>query len=383
MNVSRCSVSRATAYLAKSCLGRVVCHIPTSSSSAAVKHNRLYVTTSNSRVIDGRKFRIDSNLYQRRFSQIADPQPAKLQELPDQRFWTEVFDELRSNYPAETIEGAKVEKWLKMPRDPVKKGEFVVDLDIAGAIISLRAESVGYVGAHLVKEGEFLEKGMVATNIFSEPEPLPSISESEMSNAMMYAEGSVSELNDRLQDIEEHRSKVLEDLVATYQLCAVHGLGESPMDLIVVQVPGQSDNVFAPISGLYASEITKEQVVEVEMGSGVIKGFAVVKDKRSDVSVDVNGIKLLGGILHARPAWNCVLRIMSPYTSALAAARGASAERIRAAIGFPEQISHDASASIDDLQAEGKRLLQTMADTKILLLSGGRGAIIAGESLVR
>jgi ribulose-5-phosphate 4-epimerase/fuculose-1-phosphate aldolase len=359
-------------------LGRVSRRIPAFNVIASAVHSRLHATTSN--IIPGRKERLGF-LHRRFLGQIADSEPTKLQELPDQRFWTGVFDELRSNYPAETIEGAKVEKWIKMPRDHVKKGEFVVDLDVAGMIISLRAESVGYVGAHLVKEGALLEKGMVATNIYSEPEPLPSISDAEMSKAMMGAEGSVSNFKERLHNIEEERSKVLEDFVATCRLATLQGLSESSTDLIVAQVPGQSDNVFAPLSGLFGSEVSRDKVVEVNMESGTVVGFATGKDKRSNAVVDANGIRLLGAILHARPAWNCILKIALPYTSVLAAAGGASGERIRAAIGFPEAMSHDVGVALSDLQAEGERLSKVMGNSKILL-SREYGVIIANETLV-
>ena len=318
----------------------------------------------------------------RPFSDTASSQTTKLQELPDQRFWTEVFDELRSNYPAGTVEGAKVEKWLKLPRDSVKKGEFILDLDVAGAIISLRAESSGFVGSHMVKEGELLEKGMVATSILSEPEPLPSISESEMSKAMMDAQGSVSDLKDRLQDFEAQRTKVLDDLVAAYNLTTAQNLSETATDLIIARVPGQSNNAFAPVSGLFGPEISKEQLVEVELDSGIIKSVAGSKEKGKDISVDRDGIDLLGGFLFAQPSWSCALRITSPYLSALSAAPGASADKIRAAIGFPEPLAHDSGVSLADPKAESRRLLQLLGNGSILLLSDRRGTIVVGDSLV-
>jgi ribulose-5-phosphate 4-epimerase/fuculose-1-phosphate aldolase len=320
----------------------------------------------------------------RRFSGKAEiDKIVTLQELPDQKFWTDVFDELRSNYPADTIGGAKIEKWLKMPREPVKKGDFVFELDVGGMIISLRSEANGFVGPHLVEAGGMLEKGMVATSIFSAPDPLPSISEAEISRAMNESEGSISEFQVKLQDIEAQRNKALEDLVAAYHLATAQGLSESVDDMILARVPGQPNSVFVPPLDLYGPEVTKDQILEIEVESGTIKpAVAHRKGNVSNLTVDKNAVTLLWSVLRARPSSACVLHAASPHATALAAHAPVTGQLVRNAIRFPDTIAHDSGDPLADPEKEGQRVVQRLGDSNILMMSGGRGVIIVGDSLV-
>lgn len=84
--------------------------------------------------------------------QSSDPDVKIIQELPSRKFWAETYVDLDSISNEPTT--AKVARWAKKHRDPVGKGDLILEFEVDGqygCIIEMRAESDGFMGPQLVE----------------------------------------------------------------------------------------------------------------------------------------------------------------------------------------------------------------------------------------
>lgn len=84
--------------------------------------------------------------------QSSDPDVKVIQELPSRKFWAETYVDLDSMSNEPTT--AKVARWAKKHRDPVGKGDLILEFEVDGqygCIIEMRAESDGFMGPQLVE----------------------------------------------------------------------------------------------------------------------------------------------------------------------------------------------------------------------------------------
>ena len=318
----------------------------------------------------------------------AVPDLDHLQELPNAEFWSHVFEEIKENYAGRNIEGANIEKWLKKPRDAVKKGDIVLEVEICGAVIDLRSETTGFLGPHLADEGALLEKGMVAARILAAPAPLPSVSKMEMDKAMSEAEGSISSLQQALTNLELMRTKVIEDLAAAYTLASEQSLSDSIEDCLTAVVPGQEASLFVAPIGFLWPEVSKEllQQVDIEPAAQGVRSDAPKGAPGQALPVDLRSVALHGAILRARPGTSCILQTSMPYTTSLSCAQGPQAltalfHSRDAEERFRGLIVYDAGGACQDPVEEGQRLATLLGGQQRILLLAGRGVLVAGSSI--
>lgn len=189
-----------------------------------------------------------------------DASPAKtkkedkvLQDVPSANFWTEIFDTLdldalEEERGGEGREIAKVTKWLKKPREAVKKGEEIVEIEAAGAVLGLKANYDGFMGPHLVKEDATCKRGTTLCQIFAEPSPMPAVSASAFQEALSASDGSVSQLSEGMEVISSQRNQVKEELALAHRVAHRLGLSAGADGVLVARVPGYNEHFYtAPL----------------------------------------------------------------------------------------------------------------------------------------
>jgi len=242
--------------------------------------------------------------------QSSDPEVKVIQELPSRKFWAETYVDLDSISNEATT--AKVGRWAKKHRDPVGKGDLILEFEVEGqygCIIEMRAESDGYMGPQLVEEGELLEKEQVATYITDAAEKRVAVSMATEAELMDKAGGSVQNLQDSLEEIESRRESSKADLAVAIRLACIH-LKSSPTGTAAcVRVPGSGDpnggayQVYVAPSESLPQEVTRDEIVTVEN-----KGDGPTVARFQDV---------LKAALSSHPSAECVIIAQPPSATAL------------------------------------------------------------------
>ena len=109
-----------------------------------------------------------------------------LQVLPSEEFWGEVYDSLRDDGEAE---GVTILTWHKRAREPVAVGETILEVDVAGVVLEMKASVAGFMGSRGAEEGAVVRPGEHAAEILREAEPEPVVSDATMSIEITNSEG--------------------------------------------------------------------------------------------------------------------------------------------------------------------------------------------------
>ena len=109
-----------------------------------------------------------------------------LQVLPSEEFWGEVYGSLKDDGDAE---GVTILKWHKRAREPVAVGETILEVDVAGVVLEMKASVAGFMGSRGAEEGAVVRPGERAAEILREAEPEPVVSDATMSIEITNSEG--------------------------------------------------------------------------------------------------------------------------------------------------------------------------------------------------
>jgi pyruvate/2-oxoglutarate dehydrogenase complex dihydrolipoamide acyltransferase (E2) component len=182
-----------------------------------------------------------------------------LEVMPSEEFWEGVYDALHKMEP-ESPEGVKIMTWHKKPRESVKVGDNILQIEAAGVILDIKAAVAGYLGRHLYEESAFLPRGEHAATITREPEEMPVVSDVFMNQEISKSEGSVTDLHKALDDVSALRKSARDDLAAACQLAAYMGIANGASSVFAMRVPGQPHQMYSAPYGMHYLEVTRDTV---------------------------------------------------------------------------------------------------------------------------
>ncbi|EKX31533.1 hypothetical protein GUITHDRAFT_122273 [Guillardia theta CCMP2712] len=254
------------------------------------------------------------SMLRRSFSSDATIKPTKpkvVQDLPTQKFWEQIFDILDLDQIAgddgESLkEQITITKWYKTPRSAVKAGEKVFEVEAASIMMDFCADHAGFLGAHLVEEGEILTRGKIAAQILDVPETVADLSDEVMQDELTKAEGSVKTFEESIERFTKERRLLKEDLSLACRLAGNREVEFSPL-CFASRLPGNQNVVVVPPPNVDYKVVGSSNLDEFELGregaspSEVEKAPAPLSADRNLVVKVLREHRSINTVLLARP----------------------------------------------------------------------------------
>mmetsp|Transcript_10484 Transcript_10484/g.16396 ORF Transcript_10484/g.16396 Transcript_10484/m.16396 type:complete len:498 (-) Transcript_10484:164-1657(-) len=312
-----------------------------------------------------------------------------LQELPGHKFWTEVFDtldmdEVEKLRGGEGREVALLTKWLKKPREAVKAGDEIMEIEAGGVVLVLRSDTEGFMGSHQVQEGELMERDAVAAHILDQPEPPIAVSKEAYEEEMLKAEGSVAQMNLGIEEIGKRQGVMRDEIAVACNLTSMQGLSDGSRSVIVGRVPGRPDHVYVPAFGVHNREVSKDLLLEVNFNTA-----EVIKEEEADSEgagdqrevehwIGAADLKIVGEVLKSNPSVECVM----VSRSVPAAAIGLRKENtVDLCARFNGAVANLESYSSRDTPEECAKVAELVKSGKRVVFLEGYGALVAGTAV--
>jgi ribulose-5-phosphate 4-epimerase/fuculose-1-phosphate aldolase len=182
-------------------------------------------------------------------------------------------------------------------------------------------------------------------------------------------------INLELEKLQRAQHQVRVDLAAAHRLAVMHDYHEGIDNHFTHVVPGHSDRFYLNEFGLYWTEVTASNLIEVSFQGNVVAGKGVA---------DRTAICIHAPIHRLKPDAACILHTHMPYCTALTQLEDMTLEMTgQAALYFNDKLAYDTNYNglANDL-AEGERMAAAMGDKPILMLAN-HGVLVTGKSVAQ
>lgn len=160
------------------------------------------------------------------------------------------------------------------------------------------------------------------------------------------------------------------DLAAAHRMAVLQGFNEGIFNHLTATIPGKPGSFLVNPFGLYWSEVTASNLIEVDFDGKVINGEGEIE--RSAFCIHAPIHKLV-------PHAGCVLHTHMPYVSALTRLEDPQIEPIgQTEVLLRDTIAYDADyTGLANDPEEGARLAGVLGSKKILFMSNHGVAVVA------
>lgn len=162
------------------------------------------------------------------------------------------------------------------------------------------------------------------------------------------------------------------DLAAAYRLAARQGWDDLIYTHITARVPGEADSFLINPFGWRFDEITASSLVKINL-AGQIYGDAPAE-------VNAIGFRIHATVHAARPDAHCVMHLHNVNGIAVSAQRDGLLPISQHAMRFYGQIGYHDYEGLTLTEAEGERMLKSLADYPALFLRS-HGTLVCGRTV--
>lgn len=160
------------------------------------------------------------------------------------------------------------------------------------------------------------------------------------------------------------------DLAAAHRMAVLQGFNEGIFNHLTATIPGKPGSFLVNPFGLYWSEVTASNLIEVSFDGKVLHGDGEIERSAFCIHAPIHKLAAHAG---------CVLHTHMPYCSALTRLEDPQIEPIgQTEVLLQDQIAYDADyTGLAHDPEEGARLAGVLGDKKILFMANHGVAVVA------
>jgi ribulose-5-phosphate 4-epimerase/fuculose-1-phosphate aldolase len=174
-------------------------------------------------------------------------------------------------------------------------------------------------------------------------------------------------------DTQRSQNQARIDLAAAHRLAVMHDYHEGIDNHFTLVVPGSEDRFYLNQYGLFWSEVTASNLLEVSFDGGIVSGSGIA---------EITAVSIHAPIHKSKRDAVCILHTHMPYCTALSQLEDMTLEMTgQAALYFKDKIAYDTDYNgfAHDM-AEGQRMADVMGDKPVLMLAN-HGVVVTGKSV--
>lgn len=174
--------------------------------------------------------------------------------------------------------------------------------------------------------------------------------------------------------LEAERRQARIDMAAAHRLAVLHDFHEAIDNHFTLKVPGRPRRYYLNQYGLYWSEVTASNLIEIDYDGQVIEGEGPAD--RSAICIHTP--------IHERTGAECVLHTHMPYCTAISQLEDMTIEMTgQSALQFNNRIAYDYDYNgFAHEHAEGERMASLM-DGKPILMLANHGVVVTGKTVAQ